>query len=387
MTEIKLSGNKRVGTFCKEFKEAFGSTLRVYDGKHFANTDATLASIRKGDAKGGELSVKGNMLVGNFEKKVEELFGINVQVADPTNVKLVDNALTLSASGNVTTRTHKNKESIVSVNNDDSALEEGESKTYYLRIRANKMYRMDTINLEKATDKNVQTAFEEQDFWTDIIGETTNLYTQKEDIDSEFVFGYDEKEAIKLGKIIGNNDVNCGNYLPDANEDFSLVLLDENENELQTIDSSSLLSFDAEQGYTIPMDEDEENYQLIQDYFEKNGICKDERNHAFPNSEANKWFWLNLQECDMETFPVLRLETKGQIDISKLGLKKVLVEEALHGIQSINVITSVLYNGQLLAIEETGSTESETATNYLIKADPEGNLSSRVLDITNYEEA
>lgn len=32
MAEIKMTGNKRVGTLCKEFKEAFGSTLRVYNG-------------------------------------------------------------------------------------------------------------------------------------------------------------------------------------------------------------------------------------------------------------------------------------------------------------------------------------------------------------------
>lgn len=99
MAEIKLSGNKRVGTLCKEFKDAFGSTLRVYNGVAYAKDDATLASIRKGDAKGGELLVKGNMQVGNFEKKVMEMYGIKVQVANANDSALADNSVTLAAAG------------------------------------------------------------------------------------------------------------------------------------------------------------------------------------------------------------------------------------------------------------------------------------------------
>lgn len=69
MAEIKLSGNKKVSTLCKEFQEAFGGTLRVYNGRSLADENNTLSAIRKGTAKGGTLTVNGNMLVGNFEKK------------------------------------------------------------------------------------------------------------------------------------------------------------------------------------------------------------------------------------------------------------------------------------------------------------------------------
>ena len=99
MAEIKLTGNKKVGTLCKEFKAAFGSTLRVYHGAGFAKEDATLASIRKADVKGGELAVKGNMQVGNFEKKVLEMYGIKVQVANADDSKRADNSVTLVAAG------------------------------------------------------------------------------------------------------------------------------------------------------------------------------------------------------------------------------------------------------------------------------------------------
>lgn len=100
MADFSISGRMTVKALKKKFKEEFGSTLRVYNGAKFADEEATLASIRKeGSAKGGELSVKGNMKVGTFEDKFFEAFGIKVQVATPDDSKLVDNNLTLSQSG------------------------------------------------------------------------------------------------------------------------------------------------------------------------------------------------------------------------------------------------------------------------------------------------
>ncbi len=99
MAEIKIDGRKKVKTLKADFKKAFGSTLRVYYKKHFADDDATLSSIRESDAKGGELTVGGNMQVGNFEKKVKELYGIEVQVANADDSALADNSKTLVAAG------------------------------------------------------------------------------------------------------------------------------------------------------------------------------------------------------------------------------------------------------------------------------------------------
>ena len=99
MADLSISGKMKVKTLKANFKEEYGSTLRVYVGKKFADDDATLASIRKEDAKGGEVKINGKMLVGNFEKKILEEFGIVIQVATPDDSKLSDNSLTLSASG------------------------------------------------------------------------------------------------------------------------------------------------------------------------------------------------------------------------------------------------------------------------------------------------
>jgi hypothetical protein len=99
MADLSISGKMKVKTLKANFKEAYASTLRVYVGKKFADDDATLASIRKADAKGGEVKVNGKMLVGNFEKKIFEEFGIKIQVATPDDTKLADDGMTLTASG------------------------------------------------------------------------------------------------------------------------------------------------------------------------------------------------------------------------------------------------------------------------------------------------
>ena len=103
MAEIKVSGRMSVATLKKQFKEAFGSTLRVYKSASakgaFADDKATLASIRAEGAKGGELAVKGNMKVGNFEEKFSEMWGIGVQVANADDSALAPNDVTLVAAG------------------------------------------------------------------------------------------------------------------------------------------------------------------------------------------------------------------------------------------------------------------------------------------------
>jgi hypothetical protein len=113
MAEIALKGNMKVKTLKAEFKKAFGSTLRVYKSASckgaFADDDATLASIRAEGAKPGELSVKGNMHVGNFEKKVAEMYGIGVQVADADDTRLVNNDLTLASLCNQQASTNSKK--------------------------------------------------------------------------------------------------------------------------------------------------------------------------------------------------------------------------------------------------------------------------------------
>ena len=98
MADVKIDGRMKVKSLRSSFKDEFGLTLRVYDGRSFADENATLASIRKGDAKGGEFSPRKNLLVGNFEDKILELFGIKVQIAGSDDSYLCKNELSLAAA-------------------------------------------------------------------------------------------------------------------------------------------------------------------------------------------------------------------------------------------------------------------------------------------------
>ena len=114
MAEFTLNGRTKVKTLKANFKENFGSTLRVYtavDCKTPADDEATLASIRAKGFAGGDLAVKGNMKVSTFEKKVAELYGIGVQVADANNAKFADDSATLvgAASANSTPNATESK--------------------------------------------------------------------------------------------------------------------------------------------------------------------------------------------------------------------------------------------------------------------------------------
>lgn len=70
-------------------------TLRVYDGRSFADPSKTIAAVRKKKGS-GELSVRKSMQVGNLEDKIMDLYGIKVQIAGSDDSYLCDNSLTLA---------------------------------------------------------------------------------------------------------------------------------------------------------------------------------------------------------------------------------------------------------------------------------------------------
>ena len=97
MADLRIDSRMKV----KTLKKAFGATLRVYTTpacKAKADDEATLGSLMAG-AKGGEATFGSNLRVGNFEKKITEMYGIGVQVANPADTKLSDNDITLAAAG------------------------------------------------------------------------------------------------------------------------------------------------------------------------------------------------------------------------------------------------------------------------------------------------
>ncbi len=98
---MNINGRVKVKTLKAQFFEEFGLTIRVYDGRSFADDNATLASIRRGESIGGEFSPRKNTKVGNLEEKIQELFGLKTQIAGNDDSYLCDNDLTLAGAKEV----------------------------------------------------------------------------------------------------------------------------------------------------------------------------------------------------------------------------------------------------------------------------------------------
>ena len=98
MAGLSITGQMKVSTLQERFLAEFGLTLRIYDGRSFAEGDATLSAVRKKKGSGKGLSVAKNMKVGNLETKFEEEFGLKVQVSGSDDSYLCNNDLTLNAA-------------------------------------------------------------------------------------------------------------------------------------------------------------------------------------------------------------------------------------------------------------------------------------------------
>jgi hypothetical protein len=101
MAEFKIDGRMTVRKLKENFKHEFEGILRVYDGRELADDKATLAAIRKGDAKGGEFVCRASRTVGKFEQEMKEVFGIRVQVASPDDYILALDGITLANLKNI----------------------------------------------------------------------------------------------------------------------------------------------------------------------------------------------------------------------------------------------------------------------------------------------
>lgn len=123
MADFTFDGRTKVKTIKAQFKEIFGATLRVYttvDCKELADDEATLASIRAEGFAGGEFTVKGNTKVSTFEKKVAEIYGIGVQVANADDTEFADDTATLATAAS-TASTESGKAQVTTANNSKKA--------------------------------------------------------------------------------------------------------------------------------------------------------------------------------------------------------------------------------------------------------------------------
>jgi hypothetical protein len=98
--DFHIAANKKLKTIQAEFKENFGLTLRIYKGKQLADPEMTIAGLNKKTsneihAKSSDLSIKASLNIGEFEKLIENHFGLTIQVANEFDTYCVNNKYTL----------------------------------------------------------------------------------------------------------------------------------------------------------------------------------------------------------------------------------------------------------------------------------------------------
>lgn len=98
--DFHLAPNKKIKTIQAEFKNNFGLTLRVYKGKALADSQMTFAQLNQKTSKtvnaaNADLVIRANLNIAQFEKLIDEHFGVTVQVANEFDTHCIDNKYTL----------------------------------------------------------------------------------------------------------------------------------------------------------------------------------------------------------------------------------------------------------------------------------------------------
>ena len=102
MADFNIAGRMKISSLKSSFKSSFGSTLRVYIGNSNRPADDgdTVGKLaQKTVHQGSEVKAHGKTKVSTFEKAMKDTYGIRVQVANSSDTELVDNNMTLTASG------------------------------------------------------------------------------------------------------------------------------------------------------------------------------------------------------------------------------------------------------------------------------------------------
>lgn len=93
MGKITITPTTTVLKLKEEFKNEFGGTLRVYNGRSEAKDDETLVSL---GAKTGSIEFRASRTVGSFCKEVQNELNLKVKVATIDNWVMVLDGITLA---------------------------------------------------------------------------------------------------------------------------------------------------------------------------------------------------------------------------------------------------------------------------------------------------
>ena len=238
---------------------------------------------------------------------------------------------------------------------------DGVKKTYRLRIEADSFYEIHEIGLENAEDNVIEEGFENGENWVELVGNTYTgcgrVLDWKQDIGE-----YDEEDVESVEPIlnmIDDEDIESagdrGPVFADAEENFRIVVLDDDDEKIDTIDGSDIRLFEVHEGYNPCVDfiEDDATRQMASDYLMKNDLL-DKRCSDFFYKDG--WSWVNIIKGEIcGDYPAFTLETNGEFDPDKLMIIKNYAYDL--GDNSISAITGIIYDGEQLEQDEEGEVE------------------------------
>jgi hypothetical protein len=104
--DIEVTGQMQVGTLQKQFEEAFGTVIRVYQptkegkintgkGSRPADPKSTLAGNCMAGTKVSDITIRKGHTVDAIEKAFAEKMGIGIQIMTPDGGSFAPNAMAL----------------------------------------------------------------------------------------------------------------------------------------------------------------------------------------------------------------------------------------------------------------------------------------------------
>ncbi len=321
---LNINGRMKVKTLRADFLEEFGLTLRVYDGRSFADDDATLASIRKGDSKGGEFSPKRNTKVGNLEDKIMDMFEIKTQVAGSDDSYLCDNDLTLAAAQDEDGKkmgrkerkaSSKEIEAIVEESASVSQLEDGQLDFITLVLNVELYYdeASDVIAQDQGYDDYESMDDEEkEEIYSEIMYAVIDEYVRDRVVDLFKVRVAEEDKIDSIYIRFGDKFVNLDSFGDVDGREYEK--LKENGKEIAVyFILSEPIEFDGPyDSYFIKLSEGIDSFKLIASYDNKTimqGYCDGDYDSGYLSNDAAEYYILQPGGDDYYTKYVANKET------------------------------------------------------------------------------
>ena len=237
MAKFKLTGNKTVAELKKEFNEAFGSKLKVYDKNKVAEDTVTLGEL--GLKEDQEFECRSSRTAGSFIAAFAEM-GLKVKIYTQDEWVAVLNGLTLESTGKVKKNATKaDMEGMEGYQREETAVDSQTSnesvsggKPFKLRIDTYKFEYDDTELYVKVGENSEILTSAEEEYDDEDAFENTGKFVNEEYYDVDELAVVIAKNIIKASSNIRYTVYYCGEPEFEDNEmtsDYKIVKSDKME--------------------------------------------------------------------------------------------------------------------------------------------------------------